>query len=109
MPLFGDLLPIGTLGGIGLILGLTLFAGITNPHSKILMVLNIAISAGAIFLFQNAAILYFSLDGPLLFIFREACVILFLIAFYEGVKSLRSMLLGTIGHGSSPGEFDRKK
>lgn len=108
MPLVGDLLPIGTMGGIGLVLGLALFAGITNPHSKIVMVLDVAISAAALFLLQNAALMYLSTDGPVLFILRQASAILFLIAFYESVKSLRSMLLGTIGHGAAPNEFDTK-
>jgi len=108
LPLFGEILPIGIMSGIGVVLGLTLFAGITNPHSKVFMVLNIIISGLAVFLIQNAAIMYFRTDTTMLFLLREASVILFLIAFYEGVKSLRSMLLGTIGHGAAPNEFDKK-
>lgn len=108
MPLFGELLPIGTMGGIAVVLALALFAGITNPHSKIVMILDVAIAGVGLFLLQNAALMYFSVDGVMLFILREASVILFLIAFYESVKSLRSMLLGTIGHDPTRDEFTKK-
>lgn len=105
MPLFGHLLPIGPLGGIGVVLGLVLLAGILNPHSKLLMGFSIAVSAVGLFFLQNAAITFFANDSVLLFMMRQVSAILFLVAFYHGVKSLRSMLLGTIGHSGSPDEF----
>ncbi len=109
MPIWGNLLPFGDMAGIGAILILVFLAGITNPHSSAVMLLNAALSGIGVFLLQAAAISFYKTDSIMLFFLREIAVILLLFAFYYSVKSVRSMMLGKIGDEPVPGEFENKK
>lgn len=108
MPLWGDPLPFGTLPGIAVILILAFLAGITNPHSGVLMFLNVLVSGAGVFFLQAAAVWYFDLDPILLFMIREIIAIVLIFAFYYSVKSLRNMMVGKIGAAPKPGEFEKK-
>jgi hypothetical protein len=112
LPLFGSLLPFDVYTGIGLVLLLVFLAGITNPHSQMLMFANVAVSGVGVYLMQTAAISFFGIDSSVLFFLRQIVVILLLIAFYHSVKSVRNMMIGKIGDEATPGEFskyDKKK
>lgn len=109
MPIWGNLLPFGDIAGIATVLLLVLFAGITNPHSKFVMLLDVLFSGLGVFLLQAAAISFYTTDSAILFILRETAVVLLLFAFYYSVKSFRSMILGNIGAEGTPGEFEKKK
>lgn len=108
LPLFGSLLPFDVYTGIGIVLLLVFLAGITNPHSQILMFLNAAVAGIGVYLMQTAAISFFDQDSSILFVLRQVVVILLLIAFYHGVKTARNMILGKIGKDPSPAEFGGK-
>lgn len=109
MPLWGNLLPFGDMTGILLILILVFLAGITNPHSLILMLVNVTVSGIGVFLFQVTAISFYKIDSAIVFFLREVVVLLLLFAFYYSVKTARSMILGKIGVEGKPGEFEKKK
>lgn len=109
MPIWGNLLPFGDLAGIASVLILVFLAGVTNPHSNILMFLNVIVSGAGVFFLQAAAISFYKIDSVMLFFLREVAVVLLLFAFYYSVKSFRSMLLGKIGDEPVPGEFEKKK
>jgi hypothetical protein len=108
MPLWGNLLPFGDIAGIISVLVLVFLAGVTNPLSKMLMLLNVIVSGAGVFFLQAAALSYYKIDSVALFLLREIAVILLLFAFYYSVKSFRSMLLGKIGDEPVPGEFEKK-
>lgn len=109
MPLIGNLLPLDTFSGIFMVLFLVLLAGFTNPHLKLLMLVNVLVAAAGMYLMQSAAIEFLYRDSGLMFFLRQGSAILFLFAFYDGIKTLRSMLLGQIGAEPSVREFDKKK
>lgn len=107
LPLFGSLLPFDIYSGIGIVLLLVFLAGITNPYSQILMFINAGVAGIGVYLMQTAAISGFGVDSTALFVLRQIVVILLLIAFYEGVKTARNMLIGKIGTAHEPGEFKK--
>lgn len=108
LPLFGSLLPFSVYIGIALVLLLVFLAGITNPHSQLLMFVNVLVAGIGVYLMQTAAISFFNQDSSILFILRQAVVILLLIAFYDSVKTARNMLIGKIGSAPAPNEFSKK-
>jgi hypothetical protein len=107
LPLFGSLLPFNIYVGIGIVLLLVFLAGITNPHSKFLMFANVLVAGIGVYLMQTAAVSFFNQDSSILFILRQAVVILLLIAFYDSVKTARNMLIGKIGITPAPDEFNK--
>ncbi|MBY0539257.1 hypothetical protein K2P56_02375 [Patescibacteria group bacterium] len=107
LPLFGSLLPLSVYVGIGIVLLLVFLAGITNPHSQILMFINAGVAGIGVYLMQTAAISGFGVDSTALFVLRQMVVILLLIAFYDAVKTARNMLIGKIGTAPQPGEFSK--
>jgi len=101
IPLFGHLVPkFGTglevLGGILLIT----LAGLTNPNGKIIMTINCVVSAFGILLFELSAIAYRQYDPIQLLVVREIGVLLFLMALYFSVKTVRAMYSGTMNNDS---------
>src|SRR3989338_11021214 len=64
IPLFGDLLPFGTFAQVGCALLLVLLAGLTNPHSRVLMVYDVVVSGLGVFLLESAAISFYSAYTP---------------------------------------------
>lgn len=108
LPVFGSLLPFNVYVGIGIVLLLVFLAGITNPHSQILMFSNVAVAGIGVYLTQTAAISGFGVDSVALFVLRQSVAILLLIAFYQSVKTTRNMMLKKIGTAAEPGEFNKK-
>src|SRR3989344_2428276 len=109
IPLFGDLLPFGTFAQVGSALLLVLLAGLTNPHSRMLMIYDVVVSGIGVFLLESAAILLYTADTPELFAAREAAALALLFAFYFSVKTLRAMSLGKVGKMEKPWEFENGK
>lgn len=107
LPLFGSLLPFDIYSGIGIVLLLVFLAGITNPYSQVLMFINAGVAGIGVYLMQTSAISGFGIDSTALFVLRQIVVILLLIAFYDGVKTARNMLIGKIGTAHEPGEFKK--
>lgn len=108
LPIFGNLLPFDIYSGVGIVLILVFLAGITNPHSQILMFINAGVAGIGAYLMQTAAISGFGVDSTALFILRQIVVLLLLIAFYEAVKTARNMMIGKIGTAPAPDEFKKE-
>ncbi len=109
-PLWGHLLPsLGTAWEIGGAVLRILLAGLTNPHSNLVMLSNTLISALGVYFFESAAVTYFTWDEFPLFLVREGMAIALLLALYFSVKPLRSMSQGRIGKQYEPGEFETKE
>jgi len=109
IPLFGDLLPFGTFVQVGSALLLVLLAGLTNPHSRVLMVYDVVVSGLGVFLLESAAISFYAADTAQLFAAREVGALALLFAFYFSIKTLRAMMLGKVGKMEKPWEFENGK
>jgi len=109
IPLFGDLLPFGTFVQVGSALLLVLLAGLTNPHSRVLMVYDVVVSGLGVFLLESAAISFYAADTAQLFAAREVAALALLFAFYFSIKTLRAMMLGKVGKMEKPWEFENGK
>ena len=105
IPLFGDLLPFGSLFEIVSAVILVVLAALTNPHSQSVMIINALVAGIGVVLYEQAAVSLYAVDSSLLFVVREAVALVLLFALYFGVKTVRSMMLHKIGHGDTFGEF----
>lgn len=109
IPIFGNLLSFGTVGQLGAAILLVLLAGLTNPHSKMLMLADVVVAGAGVLLLGSAGISFYSLDPFILFAVREAGAVTLLFAFYFSVKTLRAMIQGKTGQTERPWEFDNPK
>lgn len=109
IPGFGDLLLFGTAGQLGAAILLVLLAGLTNPHSKMLMLADVVVAGAGVLLLGSAGITFYSSDSFILFAVREAGAVTLLFAFYFSVKTLRAMIQGKTGQTERPWEFDNPK
>lgn len=107
LPIWGDVLPFGLFIQITGGLVLVLLAGLTNPHSKTVMVLNVAAAGIGALLVEATAITYHARDSIQLLLVREIEVVLLVLAFYFAVKTARSMFLHKVGETERPWEFEK--
>lgn len=92
-----------------LIVGALMFAGIAalaNPHKKWIFVAS-AVAAGTGFVvYELWALQQYAESSWIQFILREVIAIVFLIAFYFSMKTVRAFVLGRVGKHDEAGEFD---
>ena len=82
------------------------FAALTNPFSKSIIIADTVLSGATAFIFGTWAFAgYESIDVA--FILRDAIALVFLVAFYFSLKTLRAMMLHQIGKPDSDREFLR--
>jgi hypothetical protein len=105
IPVFGDLVPIGTFTQVVGIVMLVLLAGLTNPHSTTVLWADTIIAAAGVILLENAAISYYSIDAIAIFLVREILVLLLLIALYYSLKTVRAIAQHTLGHSVHVGDL----
>lgn len=96
-PIWGDILPFGSLFSILSALALVLLAALTNPRSSVPLIADALISGAGVFLLEAAAISFYDTDPIVLLVIREIAAIALIIAFYMSVKTARAMLEGSIG------------
>ena len=109
IPFWGLILPIGLTLQVAGGLALVLLAGLTNPHSRAVLILDaIAAGAGAL-LIEVTAINYRHIDPLALLIVREIEVVLLVLAFYYSVKTVRAMYQHKVGKLDLPWDFEEKK
>ena len=106
IPVWGDLLPIGTFTQVVGIVILVLLAGLTNPHGTTVLWADTVISGLGVILLENAAIAYYSIDMVVIFIVRELLVLLLLLSLYYSLKTVRAIAQHKLGHTAEVGEFD---
>lgn len=73
-----------------ILLGLS--AGFTNPRQRSAAILNVVIAMAAVFVFENEAVLTAGRSGEtnLYFWINQVLAVIFLVALYYGIKTLRS-------------------
>ncbi|CAN5733318.1 hypothetical protein BH11PAT2_BH11PAT2_07230 [soil metagenome] len=107
IPLWGHIMPFGTMFEVVSGLIVIVLAGLTNPHSQWIMGLN-AIAAGiGAFLSELSAISLSHSDSVQLLIMREISALVLIVALYYSVKTLRAMMQGKIGELPRPWEFEK--
>ena len=94
-----------------LIIGALVLAGLAalaNPHKKWIFVVS-AIAAGAGFvIYELWALQQYAGSSWVQFILREVIALVFLIAFYFSMKTVRAFMLGRLGKHDEAGEFDER-
>ena len=108
IPVWGDLLPFGTLVQVGSAVVLVLLAGLTNPHGRGTLLLDAAVAGLGLLFIEAAAISFYQTQPFMLFVAREAVALLLLFAFYFSVKTVRAMSMRQVGHPFKVGEFDEQ-
>jgi hypothetical protein len=107
IPLVGHILPFGdffeVISGIILII----LAGLTNPHSRWVMVLNIIVSAVGAGLLELAAFALRTGDAVPLLLVRETGALVMIAALYFSVKTVRAMAQGKLGEAPQSWEFEK--
>ena len=78
-----------------------IFAGLTSPRQRSIMIFNICVSAIASIIFELYAIEWHKKIGAidLYFFFNQVLAVLFFIALYFGVKTFRAMLSSVVEAG----------
>lgn len=90
---------------IGGAIALVFLAALTNPH-KMWVVIADAVAAGVgIVVFEALALAAYSAGNWIAFIAIEAITILFLLAFYFSLKTVRAMMHHQIGKRDAFGDF----
>lgn len=90
------------------VLSLILLAGLTNPHSKNIFVLNVLVSGLGILCAEVLALGAFAASNMLFFIIMEIVTGLCIASFYYSVKTMRASRMGMIGRNEREGEFDQQ-
>jgi hypothetical protein len=106
LPLFPGVLPTDAALQVAAGVLLVIFAALTNPHKRWIIVGDSIIAGLGLIVFETIAIDQFSTSSWTLFILREALALMFLTALYFSLKTVRAMMLHQIGkEGTRFGEF----
>lgn len=93
--------PFIVIGAI-VIVGL---AALMNPSKRVIAIATATASGLGAVSYELWALWFFSAADPIAFVLRQACAILLVFAFYFSLKTVRSMLMGLIGHDTSAQSF----
>ncbi len=90
---------------VGVVLLVTL-AALTNPKKQWVMTANALVAAAGILFAESIALLAYNDDQTILFLSHQVMAIVFLFAMYFSVKTVRAMMLGSIGRRGRPAEIE---
>jgi hypothetical protein len=94
MAFFQTLIPVSVLTSTLIILILILGAGLIAPLQKWIIVLNVIVAGASVYIFEYYAVDSYLKNRTSFFVVNELLAIIFLIAFYYVVKTIRSMPWG---------------
>ena len=97
LPFFPHLLPFEPLIQVIAIVVIVVFAALTNPKKRWILAYDALIAGIGVVVIESAAINQFSVSNWVEFVVREILVILFLIALYLSLKTVRAMYMDEIG------------
>ena len=104
-PFYGEFLraelPFVVMGTLVLVA----LAAITNPWKKSIMTADAVASGTGLLIFETWAIYGYGESTALAFVLRQALALIFLVAFYFSVKTVRAMLLHQLGKRDTSEEF----
>src|SRR3990167_8925933 len=92
---------------LDIIVGLAIVASaaLTNPHSKLLAASDAVLSAIVVVFFELDAFQNYQAGELVTFVFYEGIAILFVLAFYYSLKTLRAFMLHQVGKRDSLADF----
>ena len=94
LPFYPELIPsLNVLSVIIVALITVIFAGITSPVSRGVVLVEILISSLFFIVFQYYTVLNYGIDYPSLSFIRQVLALIFLVSLYYGVKTYRGMLM----------------
>ena len=105
IPLSGDI-QLAIRLGAPTIITLIVLAGFTNPHGKLILILDALFSAIGVIFAEMLSIGAYNTENWYLFFAFEVVSALFLMALYYSVKNVRAMASDKIGRIDGVGEFD---
>jgi len=105
LPIWGDLLPFGLIPQLVGILALAALAGLTSPHSEVVLWIDAIVAGLGVVVLEAAAVTFYTTASFGLFLAREVSAIFLLFAFYYSIKTVRAMSQGKLGHRQQQGEF----
>ncbi len=94
------LLPFTIAGAVILVC----LAALTNPKKQWVMVANSLVAAAGLIFSEMIALLAYASDEVVLFLAHQFMALVFLFALYFSMKTVRAMMLGTIGRRGRPSE-----
>jgi|GEM_PF-417482 len=97
-------LPFIVVGAIVLVA----IAALVNPHKQGPFMAGAIASGAGLALFEMWALYWYEDSNILQFLLRQAIAVVFLVAFYFCMKTVRAFILHSIGKHDEPGEFDDK-
>ncbi len=105
IPFSGEL-RMGALIGAPSIVVLLVLAGLTNPHGKIVLVMNAIVAGAGVVFTQLIALAAYGAGGYPFFAFIECMSVLLMVSLYLSIKNVRAMAAHKIGRVDGMGEFD---
>ncbi len=97
LPFFYNLVPVNLLVSLLAVVVLGLFAGLLNPLTRWVVVLNVFVSLGAVIVFEYEAVRFYgensSTTAQLFFVVNQILSLNFFFATYYGAKSARSLFV----------------
>lgn len=105
IPLSGSM-ELGLLFGGPVIVILTVLAGYTNPHGKMVLIMDAIVAGLGVLLAETSAVASYAAGQWYAFAALEVVFVLFLVALYFSVKNVRAALSDKIGSIDGVGEFE---
>lgn len=105
VPFSGDI-AVAVLSGAPAIVALLVLAGLTSPHGKLVLILNVFASGAGVIISQIIALSAYTHENLVPFVVFEFMSVLLMAALYFSVKNVRALLTRKIGHIDGVGEFD---
>jgi len=106
IPLYAELLPYALAVQTLVVVVVAIFAALTNPFKKWILVGDAVIAVLGLLAFEVAAISAYVEKMYLLFAAREALALVFLFALYFSVKTVCAMWLHQLGKRMRPSDLE---
>ena|SRR3989344_1853608 len=96
LPFFNERLPVSVMVSLLIIVGIGLFAGITNPVKFWPAFIDTAVSIVAVVVFEYYAVVFYQTYSAkdALFWLNQGLAVMFMFALYFSTKTFRGMILG---------------
>lgn len=93
LPFFQERIEAPVILSIAAILGLVVVAGLVNPRQKLIAEVSVGVALAGFLVFEFYAVSRFAGLSDPFFLVNQTVAVLFFIALYFGVKTMRGMFL----------------
>lgn len=88
---------------------LIILAALTNPHNRSVLLADAVAAGVGVAIFEVWALGSYETSTWVEFLLRQGIALLFLVAFYFSMKTVRAFSMHQIGKWAAPGEFDEEQ